>query len=371
MRRRLAVVLASTVLLLGGIVGFNLFKAHMIRKVMAKNASPAQTVSTTIIEYSKWQPQVKAVGSLRAVHGVQVTTEVAGLVRSVDFKSGQDVRAGQALVQLNAAPDIAQLRALTAEANLAGLVYHRDLIQYQAQAISRAQLDTDEANLKSAQDQEAAQAALVAKKTVLAPFSGRLGITTVNPGQYLNPGDAIVSLEALDPIYVDFMLPQDELARVASGQSVHVTTSTFGDQGFQGKITSIDPLVNPSTRNFEAEATIPNPGHRLLPGMFVRVAVDAGAPVRYLTLPQTAIAYNPYGETVFLVRNAGSAHATVELTFVTLGPTRGDQVAVVKGLKQGDVVVTSGQMKLKNGTRILVNNSVQPLDSANPSPQEH
>ncbi|HTX05718.1 MAG TPA: efflux RND transporter periplasmic adaptor subunit [Steroidobacteraceae bacterium] len=369
---RLIIVLAVVIVLVGGAVAWNMLKAHFIRKAMAQNASPPQTVSTATAEYSAWQPEVRAVGSLRAIHGVEVTTEVAGLVRDVDFKSGSDARAGQTLVQLNADPDIAQLQALTAEANLAALVYHRDLIQYQAQAISRSQLDTDSANLKSTREQEAAQAALVAKKTIRAPFAGRLGITTLNPGQYLNPGDPIVTLESVDPIYVDFHLPQDDLSRVAVGQTVHVTTDAFPGRSFDGKIASIDPLVDPSTRNFEAEAVIGNPEHELLPGMFVRTTVDAGAKVSYLTLPQTAVTYNPYGETVYLVRNPAKpgGHPTAELAFVTPGPTRGDQVAIIKGLKAGDVVVSSGQMKIKNGTPLIVNNSVLPLDYPNPTPQE-
>ena len=370
---RLVIVLAVVIVLVGGAVAWNMVKAHFIRQAMAQNASPPQTVSTAMAEYSAWQPELRAVGSLRAIHGVEVTTEVAGLVREIDFKSGADARAGQTLLQLNADPDIAQLQALTAEANLAALVYHRDLIQYQAQAISRSQLDTDSANLKSTREQAAAQAALVAKKTVRAPFSGRLGITTVNPGQYLNPGDPIVTLESVDPIYVDFRMPQDDLSRVAVGQTVHVTADAFPGSDFQGKITSIDPLVDPSTRNFQAEATIANPAHKLLPGMFVRTTVDAGAKERYLTLPQTAVTYNPYGETVYLVRNPAKpgAHPTAELTFVTLGPARGDQVAILKGLKAGDVVVSGGQMKIKNGTPLTVNNSVLPLNNPNPSPQEH
>ena len=373
MRRRLAIVLGIVIILVGVAVGLNVVKAHFIGLAKAHNASAPQTVSTASAEYSEWQPTVRAVGSLRAIHGIEVTTEVAGLVRRLDFKSGADAREGQTLVQLNADPDIAQLRALTAAANLAALVYHRDVIQYQAQAIGKAQLDTDAANLKSTREQEAAQAALVAKKTVRAPFGGRLGITTVNPGQYLNPGDPIVTLESVDPIYVDFRLPQDNLSQIAVGQTVHVATDTFPGSDFVGKITSIDPLVDPSTRNFQAEAIVRNPGHKLLPGMFVRASVDAGGTQRYLTLPQTAITYNPYGETVFLVRNPTKpgGHSTAELAFVTLGPTRGDQVAVVKGINAGDVVVSSGQLKIKNGTELVVNNSVRPLDEPNPTPQEH
>ena len=373
MTLRLVIVLGLVIVLVGGAVGFNMVKAHFIKQAMAQNATVPQTVSTATAQYSDWQPQVQAVGSLRAIHGVEVTTEVAGLVRTIAFKSGTDARAGQTLVQLNADPDMAQLQALMAEANLADLTYHRDYIQYQAQAIGKAQLDTDAANLKSTREQEAAQAALVAKKTVKAPFSGRLGITTVNPGQYLNPGDPIVTLESVDPIYVDFRLPQDDLSRVVVGQAVHVKTDTFPGSDFVGKITSIDPLVDPSTRNFQAEAIVQNPDHKLLPGMFVRTTVDAGKQERYLTLPQTAITYNPYGETVYLVRNPTKpgGHPTAELTFVTLGQTRGDQVAVVKGIKEGDVVVTSGQLKIKNGTELVVNNSVLPLSEPNPTPQEH
>lgn len=370
MRRRLAIVLVLMVALVAAVVGW---KVHVIRKVIAASVPMPQTVSTATAAYSEWQPQVKAVGSLRAIRGVQVTTEVAGLVRRIDFKSGSNAKAGQTLVQLNADPDIAQLQALTAESNLAGLTYHRDLIQYQAQAIGRAQLDTDIANLKSTREQEAAQAALVAKKTIRAPFSGLLGITTVNPGQYLNPGDAIVTLQSLDPVYVDFRLPQDNLSRVSVGQTVHVAADAFPGKTFEGTITSIDPQVDPSTRNFEAEATIRNPEHRLFPGMFVRTTIDAGAQQRYLTLPQTAVTYNPYGETVYLVHSpkGPGGNPTAQLTFVTLGPSRGDQVAVLKGLQAGDVVVTGGQMKIKNGTQLAINNSVLPRNNPNPTPQEH
>lgn len=370
MRRRLAIVLALMIILVAAVVGW---KVHVIRKAIAASVPMPQTVSTTTAEYSEWQPQIQAVGSLRAIHGVEVTTEVAGLVRNVAFRSGTDARPGQTLVQLNADPDMAQLQALRAEANLAALTYHRDYIQYQSQAIGKAQLDTDAANLKNTREQEAAQAALVAKKTVRAPFGGRLGITTVNPGQYLNPGDPIVTLQTVDPVYVDFRLPQDNLSRLAVGQTVHVSTDAFPGSDFVGKITSIDPLVDPATRNFQAEAVVRNPEHKLLPGMFVRTTVDAGGQQHYLTLPQTAITYNPYGQTVYLVRKPKKpgGNPTAELTFVVLGPARGDQVAVIKGLQAGDVVVTGGQMKIKNGTELAINNSVLPRNSPNPTPQEH
>ncbi len=373
MWRRLVIVLVAMALVLGAVTAWNALKAHFIHQFMVKNAAQPQTVSTTTVQYSSWQPQVTAVGSLRAVHGVEVTPQVAGLVVSVDFKSGEAARAGEALVQLNAAPDIAQLHSLQAAAHYAALTYQRDIIQYRAQAIGKATLDAATADWKSAEAQVKAQAALVAEKTVRAPFNGRLGITTVNPGEYLQPGTAIVSLESLDPIFVDFYLPQSDLSRVHLGALTDVTTGAFPGKVFSGRITSIDSLVNPSTRNFEAEATIANPARLLRPGMFVDTAVQSGRQRRYLTLPQTAITYNPYGNTVFVVRpGAGpKAPATVEQVFVTLGPTRGDQIAVLKGIKAGDVIVTSGQLKLRNGSAVVVNNSVQPLNNPNPSPQEH
>lgn len=363
MARRLVIVLASMGVLLGAVVTWNHIKAHFIAKFMAKNAAMPQTVSTAVVKYSKWQPHVTSVGSLRAVHGVEVSPQVAGMVVSVDFKSGSYAHAGQALVHLNAAPDIAKLHSLQATAHYDLLTYHRDVLQYKAQAIGKAVLDAATANWKSAEAQKASQAALIAELTIRAPFDGRLGITTVNPGQYLQAGAPVVTLQSLDPIYVDFRLPQVELSRVKVGQTVHVTTNAFPGSVFTGRVTSIDPQVDPSTRNFEAEATITNPRHRLLPGMFVDTSVESGAPRRYLTLPQTAISYNPYGDTVFVVHKHPGDGPTAQQVFVTLGPTRGDQVAVLKGLSAGEQIVSSGQMKLKNGTSISINNSVQPLNS--------
>ena len=370
---RLLIVLVAMAVVLGGVTAWNAIKAHFMHQFMVKNAAQPQTVSTTIADYSEWQPEVTAVGSLRAVHGVQVTAQLAGLVERVEFHSGQAVRAGQALVQLNAAPDIAQLHSLQATAQYAAVTYQREVIQYKDQAIGKATLDAATANWKSAEAQVKAQAALVAEKTIRAPFNGRLGITTVNPGQYLQPGTPIVSLQSLDPIYVDFYLPQGDLSRIHVGDATRVTAGAFAGRTFTGRVTSIDPLVDPSTRNFEAEATIDNPQRFLRPGMFVTTAVASGARRRYLTLPQTAISYNPYGDTVFVVKRGSGPKAseTAEQVFVTLGPTRGDQIAVLKGIRAGDVIVTSGQLKLKNGSPVTINNTVQPLDNPNPSPQEH
>jgi membrane fusion protein (multidrug efflux system) len=376
MKKRMAIMLVAVAILLGGLVGFNWFKGYMMQKYMASAPIPPATVSTMNADYQQWQPQLSAVGTLRAVRGVDVTTEVAGLVRSIEFKSGEEVKAGQVLVQLNADSDIAQLHSLEAAADLASTVYERDKAQLAAEVISKAQVDTDAADLKSKRAVVAQQSALVDKKTIRAPFAGKLGITTVNPGQYLNAGDKIVTLQTIDPIYIDFNLPQQQLPQVSIGQKVTLTTDAYKNTAFEGKVNAINPRVDPSTRNVQIEATIPNARRQLLPGMFGTVKVNTGDEQRYLTLPQTALAYNPYGSTVFLVQASGKKDQkgqpvlTAKQVFVTPGPTRGDQVAILKGVERGDQVVTSGQVKLKNGMPVVINNSVQPSDNPNPSPQE-
>ncbi len=392
MTKRMIIMLICVGLLLAAIVGFNLFKSHMIAKMMASNALPPATVTATVAGFQTWQPQLAAVGSLRAVRGVDVTTEVPGLVREIAFVSGQQVKAGQVLLRLNDDADVAALHSLQAAADLSQTVYKRDKAQYEIQAIAKAQLDADAADLKSKNAQVAQQAALVEKKTIRAPFAGSVGITTVNPGQYLNPGDAIVTLQAIDPIYADFYLPQQQLGQLAIGQSVVVDTTAFGGRTFGGTIKSINPKVDTATRNVQIEASVDNRERKLLPGMYANVKIDAGGEQRYLTLPQTAITYNPYGATVFLVKPAaqtnaqtntqpnaqpdgqpnaqGKALPTAQQVFVTPGPTRGDQVAILKGVEAGMQVVTSGQLKLKNGTPLVIDNRVQPSDNPNPQPQE-
>ncbi|KUM05573.1 efflux RND transporter periplasmic adaptor subunit [Chromobacterium subtsugae] len=368
MTKRMLIMLGCVVLLVAALgVGFFLH----IQKLIASSPKPGpQTVSTTIAKTQEWQPQLGSVGTLTAVHGVDISSEVAGQVREIAFKSGQDVRAGEVLVQLNADADVAQLRSLQAAAELSATTLKRDRAQLAVQGVSQAQVDADEADLKSKKALVAQQAALVAKKTIRAPFAGRLGITTVNPGQFLNPGDKIVTLQTIDPVYVDFNLPQRQIGQVRIGQSVSLKSDAFGNELFHGKINAISPKIDPATRNVQVEATIANPKRKLLPGMFANTTIDVGSKQKHLTLPQTAITYNPYGSTVFIIK-AGKNGPEAQQAFVTTGDTRGDQVAILSGLKEGQEVVTSGQLKLKTGTPIAVNNSVQPADSPNPTPQEH
>jgi membrane fusion protein (multidrug efflux system) len=392
MTKRMLIMIGGVlllVLILAG--GFALY----IKKMIASAPKPfPQTVTAATVQTLEWQPAVAAVGSVVAVRGVDVTTEIAGLVREIHFKSGQDVHKGDVLVELNADSDKAQLQSLEAAADLSATVLKRDKAQFDAQAIAQATLDSDAADLKSKRALVAQQQAVIDKKTIRAPFSGKLGITTVNPGQYVNPGDKIVTLQTIDPIYVDFNLPQQQIGNLAMGQTVNVTTE--GAPGsFPGKITAISPKVDATTRNATIEATFANAKHHLLPGMFANASVEIGDKKKYLTLPQTAITYNPYGSTVFIVltqdqfnaaqrkadgaASAASAPApaasgaglVVQQAFVTTGETRGDQVAILKGLVEGQQVVTSGQLKLKNGTSIVIDNSVVPANAVNPTPQEH
>jgi membrane fusion protein, multidrug efflux system len=372
MVKRMVIMIGVVAVLFGGVFGFQLFKASMMKKYMSFKMPPA-TVTAMTAEFQTWQPQVKAVGSLRAVRGVDLSSEISGLVRSLHFKSGEEVQEGQVLVELNADADIAQLHAYEAAADLANSTYERDKKQFEIQAVSQATLDNEAADLKSKRAQVAQQQALVDKKTIRAPFSGRLGISTVNPGQYVNPGDKIVTLQQLNSLYVDFYLPQQELSRVVLGQVVAVTTDTYPGRTFTGKITVVNPKVDPDTRNFQVEATISNPKHVLLPGMFATVDVRAGVVQRYLTLPQTVVTYNPYGDTVFIIQESGKGTAgkpqlVVEQRFVAVGPTRGDQIALLSGVKEGERVVTSGQLKLKNGSEVIINNKVQPTNEQAPKP---
>lgn len=373
MKKRMFIMLAIVGLLFGGIFGFQIFKMQMIKKSMASQKIPPSTVSTIRATVQPWQPELKAVGTLRAVRGVDVTAEITGLVRSIHFKSGDTVRSGQILVQLNADSDIAQLRSSEAAAELAETVFERDKKQFAVKAVSQAVLDADQADLKSKRAIVAEQAANVAKKSIRAPFAGRLGITTVNPGHYLNPGDKIVTLQFLDNLYADFFLPQQELANLSLGQKVILVSDSYPGRTFTGKITSINPKVDPETRNIQIEASIANPGQMLLPGMFASVQVQAGEVKKYLTVPQTAVAFNPYGETVFVVEEGvkgpdGKPGLTAKQVFVTTGATRGDQVAILKGIKEGDVVVSVGQLKLKNGSPVVINNKILPRNEKAPKP---
>jgi membrane fusion protein (multidrug efflux system) len=352
------------------IVIYKIIVGIMIKHAIS-NQSHAVAVSTMKVDYSMWQPTFTASGSLRAMKGVNVTTELAGMVKAIYFKPGSMVIHDTILVQLNADAEIGQLQSLEAQAELAKITYERDKKQYKVQAISQQTLDTDVQTLKNLQGQVNEQKAIVAKKTIRAPFSGHLGINYINPGQYINPGDTIVTLQTLNPMWVDFFIPQQALNQLKIGKAVTVTTDSYPEKNFKGTITAINPVVDITTRNVQVEATIFNPTSELVPGMFVTVVMNTDKPQYYLTLPQSAISFNPYGDIVYIVKQDGKNKNQKPLlkatqAFIQAGDKRGDQIAILKGLKKGDTVVTSGMLKLKNNSQITINNSIMPLNNSAP-----
>ena len=374
MTKRMIIMLAIVGLLFGGLFGFKAFLGGVIRKSISAQGLPSQTVSTAKAQFAEWQGEFQAVGTLRAVRGADLAPEVSGVITAIHFQSGQAVQAGTPLVQLNAESDVARLHSLGANADLAEVNYERNRKQLEFQGVSQAVVDADAANLKNAKAQLAEQQALVNKKLVRAPFDGRLGIRAVDVGQYVNAGTKLVTLQALDPVYVDFYAPQKSLGRIAVGQKIILKTDAFQGQQFPGEVSSIDPKVDPATRNVQVRATVRNPKHSLLPGMFATVVLASGGPQRFLTLPQTAVSYNPYGDTVFVVEESKGRDDKVALIaqqkFVTTGEARGDQVAILSGIKEGDTVVTAGQIKLRSGFPVIVNNAIQPTNDAAPKPKD-
>jgi membrane fusion protein (multidrug efflux system) len=366
------IMLAAVAIVFGGVFGFQAFKATMIKKFMSQMTNPPQTVTASAAHVSEWQPKIEAVGSLRAVKGADLSLEVSGVVGEIAFNSGDDVETGAELMKLRDDDDIAKLDSLKATAELSEITYQRDQKQFQLQAVSQATLDTDAANLKNAKALVAQQKAMLDKKFLRAPFAGHLGIRAVDLGQYLGAGTTIVTLQALDPIFMDFFVPQQAVDQVKIGQQVAVKVDAFKDQTFTGEISAINPKVDASSRNVQIRATLKNADHRLLPGMYATVDIPTGAPQNLITLPATAITYNPYGSTVYIVDNKGNdgngkPQQIARQTFVTTGATRGDQVAILKGVGEGDMIVTSGQIKLHNGSIVLIDNSIAPTADAAPT----
>lgn len=368
----LIVVLIVVAVVLGGSFGYKIYK---LKSHFGSFSPPIYTVSSMKAGYQDWQPKIESVGSLRAINGADLSSELPGIVKSIDFESGQDVDAGAPLVHLIDDDEIAHLHSLEASASLAAINADRDEKQFKAQAVSRATLDADKAALISANALVAEQKALVEKKVIHAPFAGHLGIRQVDIGQYLNAGQAIVTLQQLDPIYVDFNIPEQFLPRISLGQKVSLAVEAHPENTFEGEITALNSKVDEQTRNIQIRATFKNPDKKLLPGMFGRLNVDVEQPQHYLTLPATAVVFNPYGNTVFLVQHKdnddGTPALTVQQSVVVTGETRGDQIAILSGIKEGDEVVTSGQVKLRNGVPVIINNDAPPSNDPDPHPHDN
>ncbi len=375
MIKRMLIMLIMVGIVLGGIFGFISFKGRMIKQFMSSQGVPVQTVSSITANYLEWLPKLEAVGSLQAVQGASMSAEVAGIVEKIYFNQGDNVKVGTPLLQLRAYDDIAKLESLKATAQLTRVTYNRDLAQFSVNAISKQVLDIDKANLDIAIANIAQQQALVDKKLIRAPFTGRLGIRLVDIGQYLAVGTAITTLQALDTVFVDFYLPQQALKSLAIGQQVTLNTDVYPAQTFTGGITVINPKVDINTRNVQVRATLNNPDHKLLPGMYATVNIATGLAQRYITLPRTTITFNAFGSTVYRIDNdgqdaAGKPKLIAKQSFVTTGDTRGDQIAVLTGVKEGETIVTTGQIKLRNGSPVIVDNTIQPSNDATPQPKD-
>jgi membrane fusion protein, multidrug efflux system len=370
--KRMVIMLVSVAALFALVFGYGALRGYMIGQFLKGFAHQVQTVATITAVETPWQPQLQSVGTVTAINGAALSAEVSGIIDTIGFESGADVQKGQVLATLRQNNDPAVLAQLQATAKLDQINYTRDQKQFTASAVSQAQLDSDRETLAAAQAQVAAQQALMAEKVIRAPFAGRLGIRKVDIGQYISPGTEIVTLEQLDPLYVDFYLPQRALSEVQVGQAVDLSIDAYPGQNFSATVSAIGAQVDQDTRSIAVRATVPNGKLLLRPGMFASLNVATGAPASYVTLPQTAITYSSYGDTVFIVRQGkdatGKPAQVAEQVFVTLGDTRGDQVAVLTGVQPGDVVVSAGQVKLRNGVTVAINNSVQPPNSATPNP---
>ena len=373
MIKRMVIMLIVIGLILGGIFGFQSFKNRMIAAYLANLKAPPQTVSTITAAMSPWQTTLQSTGSFNAVQGASLSAQVQGIVQKIGFQDGQDVKNGDLIVQLLADQQIATLQQYQASAANAQIAYDRDSKLIKANTIAQSQVDSDLATWKAAQAQVASQQALIDQYSIRAPFDGHLGVRLVSLGQYLAAGTAVVTLQSLDPIQFDFSMPQQALSQLKVGQAVTAMVDAYGSQTFDGKITAISPLVDSQSRNLTIRATFANPDRKLLPGMFGDVSVVVGEPQNYISLPQTAVTINPYGNVVYIVTDKGNGsdgkpQLVANQKFVTTGQARGDQIAVTKGLNAGEVVVTSGQLKLNNGSPVIVNNAVQPSNDPNADP---
>ncbi len=356
--------------LLGAIFGFKYLQNQKAQALLAARKPAPVTVSTATAVQEKWRSALHAVGTLESFQGVTLRSEIEGRIVHVAFESGARVAAGAVLVEMDTAVESAQLRSNEAAARLAGLNLERARELRQTVTNTQADLDTAEANAAATAATIEATKAVLAKKRIVAPFAGRLGLRQVNTGQFLNKGDPVVSLEATDPVYADFTLPQQDVTQLAPGLTVRVDVDAFAGREFSGTIEAIDPRVNGTTRNLRVRAVLPNPDEKLRPGMFVRVDVQLPEEREVVVLPATTIVYSPYGDSVYVVVKNEQGVLAVQQRFVQVGPKRGDQISLRGGVQPGEEIVTTGQGKLRPGALVAVNNSVVPPNHPTPKPAE-
>jgi membrane fusion protein (multidrug efflux system) len=371
-------ILTAVAVVLAVVLGLTGIKVWQIRTLIAAGSSfapPPETISAAVTHEEEWQDTLTAIGSINAVQGVTVSPEIAGKVSEIAFESGAVVAKGDLLVRLDTSLEEAQLRAIEAQVELARLNSERTRQLRTNNTVSQAELDATEATLKQEQGNADTIHATIEKKTIRAPFAGQLGIRLVNLGELLEAGKPIVSLQALLPVFADFSLPQQELARLKTGLAVRVTSDTYPNQHFDGTLTAINPDLDATTRSVRLQATFANAEQLLRPGMFVRVEVIFPEEQTVLAVPATAILSAPYGDSVYVIeshpaKNGGKPEAVVSQKFVRTGRSRGDFISILSGLKAGDRVVSAGVFKLRNGMSVQENNNLVPKAVEKPSPSD-
>ncbi len=366
--KRMWIILVITLLLFGGVIAMQWYGRIMMNEAMNNMPMPPAVVSTSEATSAPWQKSVEPVGTLTAIHGAQLATEAQGTIEAIHFDNGAEIKAGDVIMSLSSAPDRAELKALQAAGKLAELDLERAQSLVAKRNISKAELDELASAVDQAKARIQAQQARLDQKALRAPYDGRLGIRRHNVGDYVQAGDTFIELQALDKLYADFSLPEQYSREVHAGMSVSVIVPALASQSFEGVITAISPVVDTDTRNFALQATVANQDHLLRPGMSVRVQVHIGEESNQVVVPQTAISYSSYGNSVFVIEDQGDGLVATQ-RFVTAGPARGDMVAILEGLQEGEVVATSGLLKLYSGSPVIVNNAIQPDSSLQPEPE--
>jgi membrane fusion protein (multidrug efflux system) len=373
MAKRMVVTLLVTMMIVAAL-GFVKFK--QVQTAIGQAAAfqpPPEAVTTIAATEEEWPATLTAIGTVAAVQGVMISADLPGTVERIGFESGAWVREGEVLALLDTRQERAQLAAAEAQRDLTRVSLERMQGLLDEHVVSRAEFDRAVADSRQSEARAGEIRATIERKTVRAPFAGVLGIRRANTGQYLAAGEPLVNLESLDPIYVNFGVPQQAMTGVRQGRPVHVNAADVATAEFSGRITAVDAVVDAATRNVQAQATVANPGGKLRPGMFVQAEVTLGAPSRVVSLPASAISHAAFGDSVFVVADLKDAHGQtyrgVQQQFVKVGPGRGDQISVLSGLKGGQEVVTSGVFKLRNGAAVRVNNKVLPSNSAKPKPE--
>ena len=374
MIKRMILMLAVVIALVAGL-GF--VKFRQIQTAIAQGSSfqpPPAAVTTIVAQSETWPSTLNVIGTAAATQGVVVSADLPGIVARINFESGKPVHAGDVLVELDTKQERAQLAAAEAQRDLARINFDRTQELVKQGVTARTEYDNTSAQQKATEAQVGEIRATIERKTIRAPFTGVLGIRQVNLGQYLAAGQAIVPLQSLNPIYVNFGVPQQTSAQLLGGRTLRVTSDDLPGAGFTGRVTSVDSVISEATRNIQVQATLPNPQGKLRPGMFVQVQVVLGASRQVISLPASAINYAPYGDSVFVVTNLtdpkGKTYRGARQQFVKVEGSRGDQVGVVSGVNPGDEVVTSGVFKLRNGEAVQVNNKVQPSNNPKPKPED-